>query len=530
MQKWWLCIPLALGISGLARAQDVETPAFNAQSYRAPIDSRMTLWTDDSGLAPDNSWSARLSLGYAKHLLSVTSGATGETQFLVDDLMQMDVIAGYTLGRVRMGLDVPVFPMVTSELRDSQTGLGDLAFDLRGTLIEAGDSPIGVALATRITAPTATIDLPLGSGGLGYEASGIVDFRVEQVLLALNLGYRGVPAAELDDFTVDDQAVTRLGIGVPVGNGFGVSADLAGNVQLNQDLGNVANGAWEGLAGFWLRMNRDWVLRAGSGGGITSGIGTPMLRSVVVLGFEPEADLDTDGDGYLDSRDKCPDRAEDLDGWEDDDGCPDEKSPVRILMRDPYGNPVDEAIVQITTEAGEPIEDGGAQFTIGLQPDIYGIKVRAEGYDDIDEEFVVEQGKALDMIMAMNPTNPAPPVRVTKKAIRINDKVYFETNKDVLKAESHRILNLVAKTMKSHPEIERIRVVGHTDSRADDGYNQDLSERRAKSVMKYLIGQGVSADRLEAVGKGETAPLDLRDNESAWELNRRVEFVIVKRK
>ena len=530
MQNWWLCFPLALGLSGVARAQGTDVPAFNAQSYRPPVDSRATLWTDDAGLAATNSWTARMSLGYAKHVLSVTSARSGKTLFLVDDIVQVDLLGGYTIGRFRLGLDLPIYPLVTSEVVDGQAGLGDVGLDLRGTLVDPGDGSVGLALATRITGPTTTVDLPLGAGGLGYEASAILDLRMSGTLAAINLGYRGVPAAALDDFTIDDQVIARIGLGVPLGESFGLSADVAGNLQLNQPLDNAANGAWEGLGGFWSRMDRNWVMRAGTGGGLTEGIGTPMVRAVFMVGYEPLPDGDSDGDGFVDSIDPCPDKAEDMDGWEDSDGCPEEASPVRVLMRDPYGNPVDEAIVQIKTDGGEPIHDGGPQFMVGLKPGVYIIEARADGFDPLDEEFVVKRGKAQDLIKAMNPIKPPPPVRVTKKAIRITQKVYFETAKAKLMPTSHGILNLIAQTMAKHPEILKVRVVGHTDSRADEAYNQKLSEARAESVRKYLVSRGVDAARLEAVGMGESQPLDPRDNKRAYDLNRRVEFVIMKRK
>jgi len=529
MLNWWLCLSLGLGLGGVARAQSVDVPVFNAQSYRPPIDARHMLWTDDAGLAASGTWMAKISIGYAKHVLSVTEGLTGEEKYLVDDLAQANLIAGTTLGRFRMGLDLPIFPLVSSEIVDGQAGLGDVGFDLRTTLVDPGDAAVGLALGTRVSAPTSTVDLPLGTGGLGYEVTGIVDTQAGPAHLALNLGYRGVPAAALDVYTVDDQVLTRAGVGLAFSPTFGLSGDIAGHLQLNQPLDNAANGAWEGLLGFWSRMDRFWVVRAGGGGGLTEAIGAPMLRTVLSIGYEPLPDSDTDGDGLLDSRDKCPDRAEDLDGWEDDDGCPDAASPVRVTMRDPYGNPVDEAVVQISSEDGEPREDGGPQFTVGLEPGTYILNAEAAGFDALSEEFVVRQGEAVNLVKVMNPTKPPPRVRVTKKAIRISEKVYFETDSDVLKSESYAILDLVAQTMNKHKDLKVVQVVGHTDSRADASYNQGLSERRARSVLDYLESRGVDSGRLDAVGMGEEKPLDARENEAAWELNRRVEFVIIQR-
>ena len=83
--------------------------------------------------------------------------------------------------------------------------------------------------------------------------------------------------------------------------------------------------------------------------------------------------------------------------------------------------------------------------------------------------------------------------------------------------------------MNGYPDIELIEVQGHTDERGDDGYNLDLSRRRAAAVVEYLVAHGVDARRLTSRGYGETQPIDLRHSEAAWAVNRRVSFVLKKR-
>ena len=109
------------------------------------------------------------------------------------------------------------------------------------------------------------------------------------------------------------------------------------------------------------------------------------------------------------------------------------------------------------------------------------------------------------------------------------DVIYFEYNKDTSQSRSFPILDAVAATMQGNPSIQLIEIQGHTDERGDDAYNLDLSDRRAKSVMKYLVDKGVDAKRLTAQGYGETQPLDRAHNEKAWAKNRRVAFLIIKR-
>ncbi|MEC7240200.1 MAG: OmpA family protein, partial [Myxococcota bacterium] len=129
------------------------------------------------------------------------------------------------------------------------------------------------------------------------------------------------------------------------------------------------------------------------------------------------------------------------------------------------------------------------------------------------------------------PPEPEEPARVqiTQVRIEINESVYFETNRSTIKPESFDLLNEVAELLNKHPEVLKVRIEGHTDLRGSNEFNQALSERRANSVRVYLIGQGVSADRLNSIGYGEERPLDTANTPAAWEKNRRVDFFIEER-
>ena len=73
-----------------------------------------------------------------------------------------------------------------------------------------------------------------------------------------------------------------------------------------------------------------------------------------------------------------------------------------------------------------------------------------------------------------------------------------------------------------------IEIAGHTDSTGPDAYNLALSERRAQTVVAYLIRRGISKDRLAVQFFGETKPLETNETEEGREKNRRVEFKILK--
>lgn len=108
--------------------------------------------------------------------------------------------------------------------------------------------------------------------------------------------------------------------------------------------------------------------------------------------------------------------------------------------------------------------------------------------------------------------------------------IEFEFDKAIIRPSSYNIVDAVAKALIENADIELVEVQGHTDERGGAAYNLDLSNRRAAAVVTYLIEHGVARDRLESRGYGLTKPVDPAHNEAAWTKNRRVEFVIVKRK
>lgn len=115
-----------------------------------------------------------------------------------------------------------------------------------------------------------------------------------------------------------------------------------------------------------------------------------------------------------------------------------------------------------------------------------------------------------------------------ERQIVINERVQFRTDSAELRAESRAVLDDVAAILKEFPHVKKVRVEGHTDARADDDYNMDLSQRRADSVRAYLVNQGgIDPERLTTRGYGESQPLAFGEGEDVWRLNRRVEFFIL---
>lgn len=103
--------------------------------------------------------------------------------------------------------------------------------------------------------------------------------------------------------------------------------------------------------------------------------------------------------------------------------------------------------------------------------------------------------------------------------------IYFDVNKDVVKAESYGTLKGIADVLNENPDV-RVKIIGHTDSDGADAANLDLSKRRGASVKNELIKSfNIDASRLESDGLGETKPVAPNDTPVNKALNRRVEFI-----
>ena len=110
--------------------------------------------------------------------------------------------------------------------------------------------------------------------------------------------------------------------------------------------------------------------------------------------------------------------------------------------------------------------------------------------------------------------------------LNLPSSITFATNSSDLNSGFYNALGGVAMVLKEYNKTV-IEVAGHTDSTGSDQYNQQLSERRASSVANYLVGQGITQQRLLTVGAGETHPVASNDSEAGRAQNRRVEMTIV---
>jgi len=102
--------------------------------------------------------------------------------------------------------------------------------------------------------------------------------------------------------------------------------------------------------------------------------------------------------------------------------------------------------------------------------------------------------------------------------------IHFDFDKDEIKPDSYNTIFEMIKLMQNNPKI-KLQVVGHTDSQGQEAHNNDLSNRRAASVVRALLQAGIGVDRLSSKGAGSSQPVATNDTEDGRAENRRVELV-----
>lgn len=242
----------------------------------------------------------------------------------------------------------------------------------------------------------------------------------------------------------------------------------------------------------------------------------------VVLPPPPPPVQDRDGDGVIDSEDRCPDVA----GLASLQGCPDRDG-------DGIADDLDKCpdIPGVAKYDGCPIPDSdgdGINDEEDKCPDVAGV-ARYQGCPIPDTD-----GDGVNDEVDKCPTRPGPASNngcpeIAKQVVeKINfaaKNVFFSTGSAKLMPKSFKSLDEVAKLMQDDNSL-MIDIDGHTDSQGSDAVNQALSEKRANSVKDYLIAKGVDASRLKATGFGASKPIANNATAAGRAQNRRTEMTV----
>jgi outer membrane protein OmpA-like peptidoglycan-associated protein len=217
---------------------------------------------------------------------------------------------------------------------------------------------------------------------------------------------------------------------------------------------------------------------------------------------------DSDGDGVSNPRDQCRTEAEDWNGYQDADGCPDADND-----RDGITVGVDQCI-----EVAEDRDDFA---------DLDGCPEP----DNDDDGFLDEVDHCpVDAFPRMHGCPPRlPRARIEGDRVALDPLIEFDVNSAVLTDEQKLALDQVAELLADYYPSMWLRLEGHADGEGQTAANEALSAARSKAVADYLVTRGIDRDRLVEKGHGELKPIRREEAEAGKRRNRRVELVIIEK-
>lgn len=555
----WAVVALFLSTSG-ARAQSI------------PLD-RFTL-----GVRPDDAFHAarlgRIGHGrfgvalagdYAYRPLVLESDSASAVRVVTDHLTlhgslslglfdRLVVFAGIRASALMEGDTIPR-RFRTQVGGPDGAGLGDTFLGARLRIFGEDNAPVALGLQAAVTLPTADVaddgQRYQGEHGVAVTPEAILEFRAQQIVkVTVNAGVHIRENRAFLDTTLGDELRYGLAVGVRPVEPLELIAEGYGAFSL-EEFGERGNTSLEWLAGAKYHAKAGFYAGLAGGTGVRPGYGTPRARVLLMIGWltdgevKPPEELppdvpppppDSDGDGILDPSDACPRDAEDKDGYQDDDGCPD---------LDNDGDGVSDATDQCRDEAedldgfedtdGCPDPDNDHDGRLDADDRCPNQAEDLDGFEDDDgcadldndNDGVPDSADACPMEPGTAEEKGCPKsIRVEAGVIRLLQQINFANNSDVILGESNSVMDELRAALQANTKIAHVRVEGHTDDRGSDKKNLALSKKRAASVARWLMQRGIDPTRLEAWGCGELQPIDTNKTEAGRAKNRRVVFHI----
>jgi outer membrane protein OmpA-like peptidoglycan-associated protein len=188
----------------------------------------------------------------------------------------------------------------------------------------------------------------------------------------------------------------------------------------------------------------------------------------------------------------------------------------------PSGAPIRGVEVKVGAQSIAGGADGVAQADVGAGR--VDATISAPGWKPVRRAVGLGANGTVDVTVVLFPTEVT--VDAEHRQIYLDDVVHFDFDTADLQTDSAAVLDKLAAVLKAHPEVVRVRIDGHTDTQGPEGYNLQLSKRRAKAVVDALVQRGIQRSRLDSKGFGESSPVVPDVDADAHAVNRRVEVRI----
>ena len=428
--------------------------------------------------------------------------------------------------------------------------VGELRASVKGMLYR--NSVYGLALVGEMTVPTADEDAVVGNG-LGGGGCIVNDFYAGPVTITLNTGvYARAEPVKLNVLEIDHEMMLGLGGEVDIYGGLAVLGEAYVRTPLTDPFGDDNATSMEAIGALRWAHESGVSMTVGGGGGtpLLSGYGTSKFRVFGDVRYSFTSVADGDGDGIADERDMCLTLPEDIDGFQDVDGCPDPDND-----EDGYLDERDECPLEAEDFDQFADEDGCRDWDNDRDTVRDGVDLCRNDAEDLDghqdEDGCPDPDNDGDGVLDVDDACPfikespngyqdedgCPDyegIEQSDAEIHLDGAVRFDADSHQLLPGSHKILRAAARYIIDRPDLRMIRIDVHTSKRgaydrvARDTRLVESALIRAQNVLQFMVIEGVQPRRLEIRAVGGLEPVADTSDKANVPVNERVRLFITK--
>lgn len=546
-------LAVMFSVTAVVEAQPLVQKSFSTQLFEPAIGEDTLLVAEPASVSRHLAFDTDLMLNYQYQPLVVsTTLLSSDTHdvVLVGHELTADLTGaiGLQFGwfKAQVGLALPVNLLLAGhDLTDQgevgdellETGLGDLRLQLKAVLF-SNIKGFSLSFSPIITFPTACLE----AGGSPCDEKGkyggdpnfsfrprlVSDFRHQNLLLIANLGWIIRQDSAVLGTPIGDRLLYTLGGAYIINEEIRLGVELVGQIGFSkggcrelengltvcdQDSGaSVEKTPLEALVSGRYSIGSGFAATAGLGVGIIQAYGAPVFRIVSGIEWAPDF-TDSDKDGLANDVDKCPAEAEDLDGFQDEDGCPDgdndqdmipdsdDKCPNELEDQDGFED-----------ADGCPEKDNDKDGILDGYDSCPTVAEDRDGFDDTDgcpdldndeDGFEDKDDKCRDEPETINgnsdddgcPDDGEPQVVVEDNRIVFRTPVRIGTHKEI-PSRYHSILKQLAMILKTNKKIKGVKIEGFASGSKKSTKDRAKALDSANAVKGFLVEQGVESERL----------------------------------
>ena len=480
------------------------------------------------------------------------------------------------LPRLDFGVNLPVVVSQSGRGLDGQGlqsfALGDPAMALKFELLDKTDHTLGLAMVGQASLPLGRDDALAGEPASTIGGRLVVEIpQGTRLDVVINAGYRARAQTHLDDLVLDDELTAGLGLSARLHPRIQAMAEVSVSTAAAAPFQDVAVSPADANAGFRVRVFEGLHVLVGGGAGLVPGYGAPAWRGFLGVEATPrrhdwDADRVADGtdacveepgligeagcpastlvaqlpvappkpaddldeDSVKDAFDQCPYIAEDLDRFQDADGCPEPDNDLDLLTDAYDGDPMGpEDWDDFEDEDGIPDADNDHDGIADLEDKCPRDAAETEDGCPGGRAVAGRSGGLSGATGVPRPADEGP--LLLGDTLHPAQPIIFEFAAPQITPASEPVLDGLATYLTSNPDLGIFEVGVHVDGLGNRKWKVYLSHERAEALVKALESRGVPANRLVAHGYGFDVPVADDTTPEGRALNRRVELRLLAR-